>query len=74
MHRTIKASMDPGMKLYRLVQLYDHVIEELRVHDGHNDYMILHTYPVIRGILCNIKAHATKPFTQGIAMSCCAKK
>ena len=50
--------MDPGMKLYRLVQLYDQVIEELRVQDGHNDYMTLHTYPVIKGILCNVKAHA----------------
>jgi len=58
MHRTIKASMDPGMKLYRLVQLYNQVIEELPVQDGHNDYMTLHTYPVIRGILCNVKAHA----------------
>jgi len=64
MHRTIKASMDPSMKLYRLVKLYDQVMEELRVQDGHNDYMALHTYLVISGILYNVKAHAATIYTR----------
>jgi len=33
-------------------------MEELRVQDRHNDYMTLHTYPVIRGTICNVRAHA----------------
>jgi len=56
--------MDPGMKLYKLVKLYSQVIEELRVQDGHNDYMTLHTYPIIGGILCNVKAHAATIYTR----------
>jgi len=50
--------------LYRLVKLYDQVIEELRVQDGYNDYKTVHTYPVITGILCNVKAHAATIYTR----------
>jgi len=64
MHRTIQASIDPSMKLYRLVKLYDQVMEDLRVQDGHNDYMTLHTYPIIGGIICNVKTHAAKIYTR----------
>ena len=64
MHRTIKASIDPSMKLYKLVKLYDQVMEEIQVQDGHNHYMTLHTYPVIRGLLCNVKEHAAKMYTR----------
>jgi len=39
-------------------------MEELRVQHGHNDYMTLHTYPVIGGILCNVKTHAAKIYTR----------
>ncbi|KAJ8427540.1 hypothetical protein Cgig2_019959 [Carnegiea gigantea] len=73
MHRTIKTSIDPSMKLYRLVQLYDQVMEELRVQDGHNDYMTVHTYPVIEGVLHSIK-HMQQRYIQGIAMNCYARK
>ena len=52
------------MKLYRLVQLYDQVMEELRVQDGHNDYMTVDTYPVIEGVLHSIKAYAAKIYTR----------
>ncbi|KAJ8443296.1 hypothetical protein Cgig2_015774 [Carnegiea gigantea] len=64
MYRTIKTSIDPSMKLYRLVQLYDQVMEELRVQDGHNDYMIVHTYLVIEGVFHIIKAYAAKICTR----------
>jgi len=57
-HRTIKASIDPSMKLYGLVKLYDQVMEELNVQDGHNHYMTLHTYLVIGGMLCDFKPHS----------------
>ena len=47
-----------------LVQLYNQVMQELRVQDGHNDYMRLHTYPMIGGVLHSIKAHAAKIYTR----------
>ena len=64
MHRTIKTSIDAGMKLYRLIQLYDQVMEELRIQEGYNDYMTEDTYLVIEGVLHSIKAYAAKIYTR----------
>jgi len=64
MHRTIKIGIDPMIKLYRLVQLRKQVIVEQRRADKHSDHRTVHTFSIIEGVLCNIKAHAAKVYTR----------
>ena len=51
--------IDPLIKLCRLNQLHEQVITKQRRRDGCNDHIAVHTFPVIDGVLCNFKSHAT---------------
>jgi len=61
------------IKLYRLVQLHEQVIVEQRRADEHSDDTTVHTFRVIEGALCNIKADAAKVYT-GIAITFYTKR
>jgi len=63
-HRTIKIRIDLMVKLYRLIQLHEQVITKQRRADGHSDHTTVHTFPIIDGVLCNVKAHVAKVYTR----------
>ncbi|KAL2936939.1 Protein FAR1-RELATED SEQUENCE 5, partial [Bienertia sinuspersici] len=49
--------------LYRFVQLYDRVLEKIRFEEDQNEYISTHTFPVIHGILGEIKTQASQTYT-----------
>jgi len=57
--------------LYRFVELYDQVLVEIRFNEGNFNYTFIHTFPVIEGVLCNIKSYAVWVYTRNYYVILC---
>lgn len=71
MHSTLKTVITKKILLYRFVQLYDRVLERIRFEEDHDDYISTHTFPVIDGILLEIKTQAARTYTSAVYEMLC---
>lgn len=52
--------------LYRFVQAYDKLVENIRFDEDQDDFITTHTFPVIRGVLAEVKTHAARTYTSSM--------
>lgn len=64
MNSTLKTVMNEKIMLYKFVEKYDGVLENIRFEEDGDDYNSSHTFPVIEGILPEIKNEAAKAYTR----------
>ncbi|XP_021769825.1 protein FAR-RED IMPAIRED RESPONSE 1-like [Chenopodium quinoa] len=63
MNSTLKTVITSKIMLYRFVELYDQVLEHIRFEEDKDDYISTHTFPVITGVLPEIKTQAARTYT-----------
>ncbi|XP_021749397.1 protein FAR-RED IMPAIRED RESPONSE 1-like [Chenopodium quinoa] len=64
MNSSLKTVITSKIMLYRFVELYDQVLEHIRFEEDQDDYISTHKFPVIGGVLTEIKTQAARTYTR----------
>ena len=64
MNNTLKTVLTKKLMLYKFVELYDQVLENIWFTKDQDDFNTKHTFLVIEGALSDIKTHATQVYTR----------
>ncbi|XP_021737230.1 protein FAR1-RELATED SEQUENCE 5-like [Chenopodium quinoa] len=64
MNSTLKTVITSKIMLYRFVELYDQVLEIFRFKEDQDDYISTHKFPVVGGVLTEIKTQAARTYTK----------